>query len=119
MTVDIFSQYFRSECGVGENARNGALVSLTADSENGSVCYTASVAFFAHKSADDFSVNYDVFESAVLYNSKGRRSKKREAEFMKNLPSIIDELAQKRNGRIFWNEPLRAARCVLCNNNCH
>ena len=110
MTVDVFSQYFRAECGSGENARKGALVSLTADSGAGRVLYTINVTFFFHKSAEDFAVNYDIFESAVLYDEKGRRSKKREAEFVKNLSQIADSLAQKRNAKIFWNEPLSEAR---------
>ena len=83
---------------------------IIADSENGYIRYEAAVTFFPHIADDDFAVSYDAYFSKVIYEGKGRRSKKREKVFTESFRGIIDELAAKAGGRVIWDKPLRDAR---------
>lgn len=110
MVVNVYEQYFRAECEFNGVARRGALVKLVSDSEAGNIKYEAEVSFFPHADEEDFAVSYDAYFSRVLYEGKGRRSKKREVGLMLELQGVIDELAAEAGGKVFWNEPLREAR---------
>ena len=110
MVIDVYSQYFKAECEANGVARRGALVKLTSDSEAGNVRYTASVSFFPHADEEDFAVSYDAYAERVLFEGRGRRSKKREAAFMETIRAEIDEAASELNGTVFWDEPLLEAR---------
>lgn len=110
MTVDVFEQYFKAECEASGVKRRGALVKLTSDSEAGSIRYTASVTFFPHADEEDFAVSYDAYSERVLFEGKGRRSKKREAAFMERIRAVIDEAASDFEGKVLWDEPLGEAR---------
>lgn len=105
-TVNVYKQYFRGECSFNGRERHGVQVRLTAESDSGNITCDVSVNFFPHDSEDDFAVSYDAEKSVRVYSSKGRRSKKREEELMKELRTYADEAAHDLSGRIFWDESL-------------
>ena len=88
-TVNIYEQYFSAKAEYNNVPRHGALVMLIADSEAGNIRYEAAVSFFPHNNEEDYAVSYDTYFSKVLYEAKGRRSKKREETLgpQINLPS--------------------------------
>ena len=85
-------------------------MTLTAESDAGSIRYEAAVSFFPHTEEDDFAVSYDAAASRVLYAAPGRRSKKREAALLEALPGTVNELARTLGGTVDWDQPLRDAR---------
>ena len=110
MVVNVYEQYFAAEACFNEVRRQGAKVMLIADSEKGWIRYTAAVTFFPHVDEEDYAISYDAYYEQVIHEGKGRRSKKREAVFLEELPAIIDELSKQQNAKVFWNKPLREAR---------
>jgi len=68
------------------------------------------VNFFPHNDAEDFAVSYDAYFSKVLYDAPGRRSRKREAQFLETLQDEVNALAAAATATIFWDKPLGAAR---------
>ena len=108
--INVYEQYFEASCTANGRERHAALVMLISDSEAGSICYKAAVSFFPHDSEDDFAVSYDAYYEAVLYEGKGRRSKKREAALLEGLRENTDSLAERAGGKIFYGKPLREAR---------
>ncbi len=108
--IDVYRQYFAASGEFSGVRRSGALVTLTGDSEAGQIRYEAAVAFFPHRDAEDFAVAYDAFFSAVLYEGKGRRSKKKEQEYLAGLHETIDRLAAEAGAQVFWDRPLREAQ---------
>ena len=108
--IDVYSRYYRAEAQAGGVARNGALVRLTAVSENGTVSYEIGASFFPHVTDDDFAVSYDAQVSRVIYSAPGRRSSKREKVFLEELQEGIDGLAGEKGWKIFWDCPLGPAR---------
>ena len=109
-TLNVYEQYFSAEAEFHGVSRNGALVMLIATSEEGNIRYEAAVTFFPHRDEEDFAVSYDAYFSKVLYEAKGRRSKKREEVFLQELQQHIDELAQEAGGTVYWDKPLCEAR---------
>jgi hypothetical protein len=109
-TLNVYEQYFSAEAEYNGVPRHGALVMLIADSEAGNIRYEAAVSFFPHNEEDDFAVSYDAYFSKVLYEAKGRRSKKREEALLQELRAHIDELAHKADGEVHWDKPLREER---------
>lgn len=107
-TINVYKQYFEADCTFNQVRRNGALVALISDSENGTIRYEAAVSFFPHEDPEDFAVSYDAYFSKVLYQGNGRRSKKRENEFLKpeSFHKVIDELAEETGGKVYWDKPL-------------
>lgn len=110
MVTDVYEQYFKAKCIAGGVPRKAAIVKLTSDSEAGMIKYSVSVNFFPYRDPEDFAVSYDVYVEKEIYNAKGRRSKKREKEFMASLRDTANEIAAGIKGKIFWDEPLREAR---------
>ena len=108
--INVYDQYFSAQCVYNGVERRGARVLLTAASEEGTIRYETSVAFFPHTDGEDFSVSSDACAAKELYNAKGRRSKKREAEFLAAIRVHADELARSLGGTIDWDKPLREAR---------
>jgi hypothetical protein len=110
MTVNVFERYYAAEADFSGVPRHGALVMLIATSEEGHIRYEAAVSFFPHRDEEDFAVSYDAYFSKVLYEAKGRRSKKREETLLQEFQHYIDELAQEAEGIVYWDKPLREAR---------
>ena len=90
--------------------RHGVSVMLIATSEEGQIRYEVAVSFFPHVSDEDYAISYDAYFSQVLFEAKGRRSKKREQELMETLQTELNTLADEANGKIFWDKPLIEAR---------
>ena len=65
--------------------------------------------FFPYRDPEDFVISYDACSSKEIFAAKGRRSKKREEAFLKDLPEYADALATELEGIIFWDKPLREA----------
>ena len=109
-TINVYEQYFAAEAEYNGVPRHAALVMLVADSEAGQIRYEAAVTFFPHNDEEDFAVSYDAYFSKVLYEAKGRRSKKREQALMDELQNHIDELAKEAGGVVLWEQAIREAR---------
>ncbi|MBQ6053081.1 MAG: hypothetical protein IJL30_07370 [Clostridia bacterium] len=110
MTTDVYAQYFAAEMTFNGVKRRAASVKLTSDSEAGNIRYTVSVSFFPYTSEDDFAVSYDAYFEKEIFSATGRRSKKREEKFLKDLRDVIDSLAGEAGGKVFWERPLREER---------
>lgn len=110
MTINVYEQYFAAQAEYNGVPRHAALVMLIADSEAGQIRYEAAVTFFPHNDEEDYAVSYDAYFSKVLYEAKGRRSKKREQQLLEELRNHIDEMAQEAGGVVFWEQPLRKAK---------
>ena len=109
-TVNVYEQYFSAKAEYNGVPRHGALVMLIADSEAGNIRYEAAVSFFPHRNEEDYAVSYDAYFSRVLYEAKGRRSKKREETLLQEFQQNIDIIAQEAGGTVYWGKPLREAR---------
>ena len=109
-TINVYEQYFNAKAKFNGVARKAALVTLVSDSSAGMIRYTAGVTFFPHKNEEDYAVSYDAYFEKVLYEGKGRRSKKKEEIFLKDFRKEIDELARKEDAKVLWDKPLRDAR---------
>ncbi len=108
--VNVYEQYFSAKAEYNSIPRHAALVMLIADSEAGNIRYEAAVTFFPHNDEEDYAVSYDAYFSKVLYEAKGRRSKKREEALLETFPVEIDQLADTIGGKVLWEQPLREAR---------
>lgn len=106
MTIDVYEAYYAASCVYREVPRRAVSVKLTSDSENGHVTYTASVSFFPHRESYDYAVSYDAYAEQVVYDGKGRRSKKRETLLLEDLQNVCDGLAGSLGGTIYWSRPL-------------
>lgn len=107
--IDVYKQYFNAECVYNEVERKGAVVTLTATSDCGNIMYEVGISFFPHRDAEDFGISYDAYASKEIYNAKGRRSKKRDAQMLERVQEVADALASEMNGKIYWDKPLRDA----------
>ena len=110
MTVNVFEQYLEAEAVYNEVERHAALVLLISDSEQGHITYKAAVTFFPHRDEEDYAVSYDAYAEEVLFDGRGRRSKKREQKLLLEFNEAIDRLAEQFDGKVFWDKPLREAR---------
>ena len=110
MVVNVYEQYFKADAVFSGVQWKGALVLLISDSEAGCIIYKAGVAFFPHRDEEDFAVSYDAYFEEELYSGKGRRSKKKEAEYLEGLRETIDRIAAENNASVIWSEPLREER---------
>ncbi len=110
MVINVYAQYFKADAVFSGVQRNGALVMLISDSEAGSITYKVAVAFFPHRDEEDYVVSYDAYFEKELYAGKGRRSKKKEREYLLRFREIVDDIVKENNASILWDEPLRDAR---------
>ena len=110
MTINVYERYYAAEAEFNGVPRHGALVMLVAESDASNIKYEAAVTFFPHNDEEDFAVSYDAYLSKVLYEAKGRRSKKREQALLETLTSEIDKLAETIGGKALWDQPLREER---------
>ena len=110
MVINAYERYYKAEAVFSGVPRNGALVMLISDSEAGFITYKAAVTFFPHTDEEDFAVSYDAYFEQELYSGKGRRSKKKEAAFLEQLPEAVGLLAAEHGASVLWDEPLTAER---------
>ena len=110
MTLNVYEQYFAAQAEYNGVPRHAALVMLIADSEAGQIRYEAAVTFFPHNDEEDFAVSYDAYFSKVLYEAKGRRSKKREQQLLDEFQNHINEMANEAGGEVYWDQPLGVPR---------
>ena len=110
MTINVYERYYAAEAEFNGVPRHGALVMLVADSDAGNIKYEVAVTFFPHNDEEDYAVSYDAYFSKVLYEAKGRRSKKREQMLMETFEQEIDQLAETIGGKVLWEQPLQEAR---------
>ena len=110
MELNVYEQYFEAQGVFSEVERKGALVMLISDSERGIITYKAAVTFFPHRDEEDYAVSYDAYFEKVIYEGKGRRSKKKEAIYLEQLPEVINQLAEGNGAEVCWDKPLREAR---------
>lgn len=110
MVVNVYERYFGADAVLSGVKRNGALVMLVSDSEAGSITYKAAVTFFPHTDGEDFAISYDAYFEIELFSGTGRRSRKKEAAFLEELPQTIDALAAEHGATVLWDEPLRDER---------
>ena len=108
--IDVYKQYFAAECVYNGVERKGALVTLTAASDSGEIKYEVGVTFFPHRDAEDFAVSYDAYGSKVIYQARGRRSRKREEPMLAAIREYADAVAAELCGTILWEKPLRDAQ---------
>ena len=109
-TINVYEQYFRADCTFNDVQRHAVSVLLISDSECGNIRYEVAINFFPHNADDDFAISYDAYYSRIVFEASGRRSKKREKEFLDNLRTVADELAAEVQATIFWDQPLIEAR---------
>ena len=109
-TVNVFEQYFSANAEFNGVPRHGAKVMLIAISEEGNIRYEAAVTFFPHLDEEDFAVSYDAYFNKVLFEAKGRRSKKREEALLETFQEEVDQIADTIGGKVLWEQPLREAR---------
>jgi U3 small nucleolar ribonucleoprotein component len=105
-TVNVYERYFEAEGTFNEVERRAANVMLVSDSEAGQIRYEACVSFFPHRDEEDFAISYDAFFSKVMFEGKGRRSKKREEKLLEELKAAVDEMALENGAAVFWDRPL-------------
>ena len=110
MELNVYEQYYEAQGVFSEVERKGALVMLISDSERGMITYKAAVTFFPHRDEEDYAVSYDAYFEKVIYEGKGRRSKKKEAIYLEQLPEVINQLAKENGAEVCWDKPLREAR---------
>lgn len=110
MEINVYQRFFEAELEYNGVKRRAASVLLISDSEAGNIKYTAAVAFMPHEDSEDFRVPYDAYFTKVIYEDRGRRSKKKEKQFIENLVQYIDDLATEVDGVVFWNKPLSCER---------
>ncbi len=108
--IHVYDRYFAAEGEIAGVPRRGARVMLIAESGGGHIAYDAAVTFFPHRDEEDFAVTYDAYAARRIYDAPGRRSKKREAQLLAQLPEQIDRLAAEQGARVDWDRPLRPAR---------
>ena len=110
MVINVYERYYKADAVFNGVKRNGALVMLISDSEAGNISYKAAVTFFPHNDDEDFGVSYDAYFEEELLSAKGRRSKKKEEAYLKDLWEIIDRISNEQNAKVLWDEPLRDER---------
>jgi hypothetical protein len=108
--INVYKQYFSAECEYNGRSRHAAQVLLTAASEGGIIRYEVRVSFFPHDDPEDFAVSYDAESAELLYEAKGRRSRKREQAYLEEIRTAADRLAEALGGVIYWDKPLIDAR---------
>ena len=109
-SIDVYKQYFSAFCDFDGDVRKGASVALNATSEEGNVEYKVCVSFFLHEDEEDFRLSYDRYFEKSLFSGKGRRSKKRDSEYLEAVRETANEIAAENNAQIHWDRPLTDAR---------
>lgn len=109
-TIDVYKQYFSAACTFNGVERRGAAVWLTAESDSGMIRYEVGVTFFPHRDAEDFAISYDACLTKELVHTKGRRSKKRDEQYLAQVQATANVLAEALGGTVHWDTPLGEAQ---------
>ena len=109
-SIDVYKQYFSAECTFAGTERRGAVVWLTAESDCGMIRYEVGVTFFPHRDDEDYAVSYDACVLKELLRTKGRRSKKRDEQYLAEVRTTANAMAESLNGTIHWDKPLGEAQ---------
>lgn len=109
-TVDVYRQYFSAQCTFDGVERRAAAVWLTAESDSGIIRYEVGVTFFPHQNDEDFAISYDACVLKELLRTQGRRSKRRDEQYLAQVQTTADEIAASLKGIIHWDKPLRDAQ---------
>ena len=109
-SIDVYRQYFAADCVFNDVKRRGACVWLMAESYSGNIRYEVGVTFFPHTDAEDFAISYDASAVKEVLNTSGRRSKKRDKEYLAQLRTVADEIANAFSATINWDQPLNEAQ---------
>ena len=109
-SIDVYKQYFSANCIYNNVVRHGARVWLMAESDSGNIRYEVGVTFFPHNNDEDYAISYDACVVKELLNTKGRRSKKRDEEYLAQLRTVADEIANAFSATIDWDQPLNEAQ---------
>ena len=59
--IDVYKQYFNAECVYNGIERKGAVVTLTATSDSGTIKYEVGITFFPYRNPEDFAISYDAY----------------------------------------------------------
>ncbi len=110
MTIDVYQQYFTASAAVNGIERKACSVILQSDSENGEIVYRVIVNLFPHRDEEDYGITYDACYEEVLYQGKGRRSRKKEKKYLEELLRPTADKLVEGIGTIDWDTPLREAR---------
>ena len=110
MVINVYERYYKADAVFSDVQRNGTLVMLISDSEAGNIMYKAAVSFFPHRDEENFAVSYDAYFEETLYSGKGRRSKKKEVEYLEHMRETIDGIAQEHSACVYWDKPLTEER---------
>ena len=108
--IDVYQQYFEASGEFNGRTRHAVNVILKSTSCAGEISYDVLISFFPHDDPEDFAVSYDACFIKTLYSGKGRRSKKRETDLLKNIRAEAAALALKNGATINWDKPLTEAR---------
>lgn len=112
--ISVYEQYFGAkymfEDGEDRIEYKGVVVSLVATSDNGHISYEVKLTFFPYQTPDDFVIPFMATNTKIIYDAKGRRSKKREAVLLEEFRAHADELAAQIDGIIYWDKPLIPAK---------
>lgn len=109
-SIDVYKQYFDAKCTFNGVERLGVVVWLMAESECGNIRYEVGVSFFPHKDAEDFAISYDASVVKEVLSTCGRRSKKRDEQYLAQVQMVANELASSLDGIIYWDRPLNEAQ---------
>ena len=108
--IDVLDGAYKARAEYNGIKRKGVIVKLTAESVKGVIRYDVNVIFFPYRDPEDFLISYDAVFTKTVYEGKGRRSKKREAEFIARLKDTVGEMLENEDAEIFWDEEIRPCR---------
>ena len=108
--INVFQQYFEAFGEFNGRIRHAANILLKSDSSNENIRYDVMLIFFPHDAPDDFAVSYDACFTKTVYSGKGRRSKKRETELLKDIREVAISIATDNGASIMWDKPLTEPR---------
>ncbi|MBO4806895.1 MAG: hypothetical protein J5554_12740 [Paludibacteraceae bacterium] len=108
--INVYQRFFEAEFEYNDVKRRAASVWLISNSEAGQIKYEVALSFIPHEDDEDFRVSYDAYFTKTIYESSGRRSKKKEKDFLESLPGFVDGMADEVGGKVFWDRPLSDER---------
>ncbi len=108
--ITIYSAYMRADANVNDMQRNACLVSIICESAGGRVRYLERINFIPFEDEEDFRDTYDAQAETVLFEGKGRRSRRKDEAALAAVSAAGDALAAAFGGKIFWEQFIREPR---------